>query len=224
VVSFDYSLATEAEMGPLARAAVSDLLENEARLLAVSLRPEGAAMAQRLFADLAKENSAYPEQTVNLGYLPGQMAGVRSLAFLPSLPLFGSEKGTLADYAGWQDLGGLGDVALIVVISDSPLPVRWWVEQVGPGTRIDLPIIAAVSSSADPSVRPYYNHIDPMAGQLSGLVSGVSGAAAYENRLGEPGRAAQSLAAQSVAHLGVIVLGLGGTVVGFRAHAARNRE
>jgi hypothetical protein len=220
VVSFDYSPATEAEMGPLAETIVRDLLENQVRVVAVSLRPEGAAIAQRLLESLEGEYP-YAERTINLGYLPGQTTGVRSLAFLSSLPLFQDGRRTLSDYPAWQDIDNLSDVALIVAVADTPLAVRWWVEQMGPGTLPNRPMVAAVSTAADPTVRPYYNQIDPKSGQLLGLLSGIRDAAAYENRLGQPGRAVNSLAAQSVAHLGVIALSLGGTVVGFRTHAAK---
>jgi len=220
VVSFDYSPATEAEMEPLAEIIVHDLLDNQARVIAVSLRPEGPMMAQRLFGRFESEYP-YGERVINLGYLSGQTAGVRSLAFLSSAPLFHDWTETLDDYEAWQDVNSLDDVALIVPVSDSMLPVRWWVEQIGPGTLADRPMVAAVSAAADPSVRPYYNHIDPKAGQLLGLVSGVTDAAAYENRLGRPERAVRSLAAQSVAHLGLVVIGLGGTVMGFRMQAAK---
>ena len=220
VVSFDYSPATEAEMGPLAEVIVYDLLENQARVIAVSLRPEGPMMAQRLFERFESEYP-YGERVINLGYLSGQTAGVRSLAFLSSAPLFHDWTETLNDYEAWQDVSSLNDVALIVPVSDSMLPVRWWVEQMGPGTLADRPMVAAVSAAADPSVRPYYDNIDPKAGQLLGLVSGVTDAAAYENRLGQPARAVRSLAAQSVAHLGLVVIGLGGTVMGFRMQAAK---
>ena len=220
VVSFDYSPATEAEMGPLAEIIVRDLLDNQARVIAVSLRPEGPMMAQRVFERLESEYP-YGERVINLGYLPGQTAGVRSLAFLSSAPVFQNWGETLDDYAAWQDVDGLEDVALIVPVSDSALALRWWVEQMGPGTLANRPMVAAVSAAADPSVRPYYNHTDPKAGQLLGLVSGVTDAAAYENRLGQPGRAVNSLAAQSVAHLGLVIIGLGGTVAGFRMQATR---
>jgi len=220
VVSFDYGPATEAEMGPLAEIIVRDLLENQARVIAVSLRPVGPMMAQRLFERFESEYP-YGERVINLGYLSGQTAGVRSLAFLSSAPLFHDYTQTMDDYEAWQDVNSLDDVALIVPISDSMLAVRWWVEQMGPGTLADRPMIAAVSAAADPSVRPYYNHIDPQAGQLFGLVSGVTDTAAYENRLGRPERAVRSLAAQSVAHLGLVVIGLGGTVMGFRMQAAK---
>jgi hypothetical protein len=207
-------------MGPLAEIIVRDLLDNQARVIAVSLRPEGPMMAQRVFERLESEYP-YGERVINLGYLPGQTAGVRSLAFLSSAPVFQNWGETLDDYTAWQDVDGLEDVALIVPVSDSALALRWWVEQMGPGTLANRPMVAAVSAAADPSVRPYYNHTDPKAGQLLGLVSGVTDAAAYENRLGQPGRAVNSLAAQSVAHLGLVIIGLGGTVAGFRMQATR---
>jgi hypothetical protein len=175
-------------------------------------------MAQRLFERFQAEYP-YGERILNLGYLPGQTAGVRSLAFLPSLPSFYDWRQTLDEYPEWQDVDNLEDVALIVAVADSPFAVRWWVEQMGPGTQANRPMVAAVSAAADPSVRPYYDRNDPQSGQLLGLVSGVTDAAAYENRLGQPGRAVNSLAAQSVAHLGLVVVSLGGTVVGFRMQA-----
>jgi hypothetical protein len=219
VVSFDYSPATEAEMDPLADVIVRDLLSRQARVVAVSLRPEGAAMAQRL---LARYEAEYPsgQRTLNLGYLPGQTVGVRNLAFLSTTSLFQVERKSMGDYPAWQDVSGLNDVALIVDVADNPLAVRWWVEQVGPGTQANRPMIAAVSAAADPTVRPYYNALNPRAGQLRGLVSGVAGAAAYENRLQQPGRAMGSLAAQSVANLSMVVFSLGGTIAGL-AHRTR---
>jgi hypothetical protein len=217
VVSFDYSPATEAEMDPLAEIIVRDLLDRQARIVAVSLRPEGAAMAQRLFNRLDAE---YPEaQVLNLGYLPGQTAGVRGLAFLAEAPLFGGDGRAMSDVPSWQDVDGLDDVALVVDVADSPFPVRWWVEQIGPGTQADRVMLAAVSAAADPTVRPYYNHLNPQAGQLLGLVSGVTDAAIYEKRLRQPARAMQSLAAQSVVHLGLVIVALGGTFMGFQSRS-----
>lgn len=219
VVSFDYSPATAGEMDPLAEVIVRDLLESQARVVAVSLRPEGAGMAQRLLNNFQDEYP-YGEHTLNLGYLSGQMAGVRSLAFLSTATSFQGQQ-PVADYPAWRDVVSLDDVALIVDVSDNPLTVRWWVEQVGPGTLANRSVVAAVSSAADPTVRPYYNQIDPKMGQLHGLISGVTGAAAYENRVRQPGRATNSLAAQSIAHLGLVVAGLGGTLVGFRTQAIK---
>ena len=130
----------------------------------------------------------------------------------------------MGGYPGWQDVQGLDDVALIVDVSDNSTTVRWWVEQVGPTTSAGRPIVAAVSAAAAPGVRPYYQQGDTDRGQLCGLISGIPAAAAYEADAGWPGRATRSLAAQSVAHLGLVTVGLAGTFMGFRAQATRKSD
>ena len=221
LVCFDYSPATEAEMDPLAETVMRDLLNHQARVITVSLQPEGAIMAQRLL-DRFESDYPYGQRTLNLGYLPGQTAGVRSLAFLPELALFQGTDETLDDYPAWQDVKGLDDVALVVEVADSARPVRWWVEQAPPSPLADRPMLAAVSASAAPTIRPYYNAVNPGAGQLQGLISGVTAAAAYEIYLGQPARATRSLAAQSAAHMGLVVVGLAGTFAGFASNTAEH--
>jgi hypothetical protein len=216
LVCLDYSPATEAEMDPLAETVMRDLLNHQARVITVSLQPEGAIMAQRLL-DRFESDHPYGQRTLNLGYLPGQTAGVRSLAFLPELALFQGTDETLDDYPAWQDVKGLDDVALVVVVADSARAVRWWVEQAPPSPLADRPMLAAVSASAAPTIRPYHN-----AGQLQGMISGVTAAAAYEIYLGQPARATRSLAAQSAAHVGLVVVGLVGTFAGFTSHTAEH--
>jgi hypothetical protein len=216
LVCIDYSPATGAEMDPLAETVMRDLLNHQARVITVSLQPEGAIMAQRLL-DRFESDYPYGQRTLNLGYLPGQTAGVRSLAFLPELALFQGTDETLADYPAWQDVQGLDDVALVVEVADSARSVRWWVEQAPPSPLADRPMLAAVSASAAPTIRPYHN-----AGQLQGLISGVTAAAAYEINLGQPARATRSLAAQSAAHVGLVVVGLVGTFAGFTSHTAEH--
>ena len=185
-------------------------------MITVSLQPEGAIMAQRLL-DRFESDYPYGQRTLNLGYLPGQTAGVRSLAFLPELALFRGTNETLDDYPAWQDVKGLDDVALVVEVADSARAVRWWVEQAPPSPLADRPMLAAVSASAAPTIRPYHN-----AGQLQGMISGVTAAAAYEIYLGQPARATRSLAAQSAAHMGLVVVALVGTFAGFTSHTAEH--
>ena len=221
LMCFDYSPATEAEMDPLAETVMRDLLNHQARVITVSLQPEGAIMAQRLL-DRFESDYPYGQRTLNLGYLPGQTAGVRSLAFLPELALFQGTGETLDDYPAWQDVKGLDDVALVVEVADSARTVRWWIEQAPPSPLADRPMLAAVSASAAPTIRPYHNALNPDAGQLQGMISGVTAAAAYEIYLGQPARATRSLAAQSAAHMGLVVVGLIGTFAGFTSHTAEH--
>jgi hypothetical protein len=232
LMSVDYTAATEAEMEPLAEMVLRDLLTHRARVVTVSLQPQGAALAQRL---LDRLDGAYPygERTLNLGYLSGEAAGVRSATFIAGLPLFadgnvepGGTCQTLADCPAWLDVRGLEDVHMVVEVADAAQPVRWWVEQVAGTSLADRPLLAAVSAAAAPGVRPYYSGLGAAGpGRLQGLISGVTAAAAYEVWTGQPGRALRSMAAQSVAHLGLVVVALAGTLSGFRRRVvARSRS
>jgi hypothetical protein len=230
VMGTDYTPATGAEMEPIAQAILRDLLDHQARVVTVSLRPEGAAMAQRLL-DRLNNDYPYGERTLNLGYLPGETTGVRSLALLRDLPVFSPQAiypthagATLADSPAWRDVKGLDDVALVVEVADSAQPVRWWVEQASPTPLAERPMLAAVGASALPVVRPYYSPDMPGPGRLQGLISGVTAAATYEIFLGQPGRAVRSVAAQSVVHLGLVAVALAGTIAGFRSDVTTDRH
>ena len=213
LVCFDYSPATEAEMGLLAEVIFDDLMQHQMRVVAVSLSPEGAMMAHRLIGRVSEQ---YPEgQAVNLGYLPGNAAGVRSLANLTELTTFeGAQR--LPAISGWEGVDELADVAMAVDIADSNNTVRWWVEQQQVLGLADQPLLAAVSAASAPASRPYRetNLVD--RGHLEELISGVTAAAAYEFYLGRPGRAMKGLAAQSVTHLGLLMVAVAGTIAGFR--------
>ena len=223
VVSFDYTPATAAEMEPLASAVMRDLLSNRARVLAVSLQLEGAAMADRLLSRLADD---YPDgaRVLNLGYLPGQTIGVRSLSRLTDLVLFEGRGKTLADDPSWRDVTGPADVALVVLLADAFPTARWWIEQIAGTPLAQRPLLAATSASAGPLVRPYRAADGSAAGPLREVISGLPAAAAYEASLEQPDRATRMLAAQSVAHLGLVVFGLASVFLGFRAQVLRPPE
>jgi hypothetical protein len=230
VMAIDYTPATEAEMQPLAEMVLRDLLDHRARVVTVSLQPEGAALAQRL-ADHLDGAATYSERVINLGYLPGETAGVRSLAFLTELPAFGLQDAqpagvcqTLGRCPAWRDVRGLEDVAMVVEVADTAQSVRWWVEQVSATPLARRPVLAAVSAAAMPAVRPYLAgtpNTSAAAGRLQGLIGGVTAAAAYEITMGQPGRALRTMAAQSLAHLGLVVVALAGVFAGFRSDAVK---
>jgi hypothetical protein len=119
LVSFDYSPATQGEMQPLAEAIIGRLRGQGMRLIFVSLEPEGAAMAQHtLDKMLAERDEVYGVEMVNLGYVPGQVAGIRELVTgrkqLAALNDF--EEGlTFAapERAAWNGINNLGQVDVV---------------------------------------------------------------------------------------------------------------
>ena len=99
---------------------------------------------------------------------------------------------------------------LIIVLSAWPAPLRWWVEQTQT-LNAPPPIVAGISAALEPAVSPY---LDVDAGQVAGVVSGLSGASYYEREtLGEPqGSATERLNALAAGHVAVAVLMVLGAV------------
>jgi hypothetical protein len=213
LVCFDYSPATEAEMGLLADVILKDLSQHQMRVIAVSLRPEGAMLAHRMTEALNGESGKV--RAVNLGYLPGNAVGIRSLVGIQEMTSFeGRER--LNVIPGWEDVDALTEVSMVVEIADDSRNVRWWVEQQQALGLADRPLLVAVSAASAPASRPYREVNLGGYGHLEEMISGITAAAAYELDLNGPGRAVKMLAAQSVTHLGLVLVAVAGTIAGFR--------
>jgi hypothetical protein len=220
LVSFDYSAATQGEMQPLAEAIIGRLRGQGVRLIFISLEPEGATLAQNSVDQILTERGEeYGVDMVNLGYVPGQIAGIRELVSgrkqLSMLPDF-KQGLTLAapERAAWSGINNLGQVDVVITLSDNPATARWWVEQMAtaiPPDDGERYLLAASSANADPFLRPYLD-----SQQLDGLISGINGAAAIE-ALGRKnfGPARQMLDSQGMAHLLIVILIALGTMVGW---------
>ncbi|PWH17025.1 MAG: hypothetical protein DDG58_08875 [Ardenticatenia bacterium] len=219
LLSIDYTPATAAEMQPLASVVLRDLLAQRARVLTVSLQPEGAPLAQQLLEGVAG-TYPYGEATLNLGYLPGEAIGVRSLAHLRTRPVYGWPHApcrSLGECPGWKDVQRIEDIALFITVADSAESARWWIEQLPRMSSGALPMLAAVSAAALPTMRPYLISAAAAPSRLTGLIGGMMMAATYEVYTGSPGRALDMVAAQSAAHLGLVAVALAGIFAGIRA-------
>ncbi|MFN8454515.1 MAG: hypothetical protein U0401_07545 [Anaerolineae bacterium] len=219
LVSLDYSAATQGEMEPLAEAVISRLRGQGMRLIFVSLEPEGAALAQRtLDRILAERNETYGAEVINLGYVPGQVVGIRELVSgRRSLAGMADFKNGLTfaapERAGWNTINNLGQIDVVITLADNPATARWWIEQMAAAVPPDdgeRYLLAATSALADPLVRPYLE-----SGQLNGLLSGLNGAAAIEAGRKNFGAARQMLDSQSMAHLTMVILIAAGTMAGW---------
>jgi hypothetical protein len=99
-------------------------------------------------------------------------------------------------------------VKLVLSIADDSMP-QYWVEYAG--ARHGVPIAAGLAAVMLTTFTPYLD-----SGQLSGLVSGLKGAAEYEQLLGVSGQGTRGMDAQSSAHLAIIVLVVFGNIAYFR--------
>ena len=96
---------------------------------------------------------------------------------------------------------------LILVLAARPTPLRWWVEQAHARGQT---VVAGVSAAVEIAASPY---LDANADQLQGAVSGLSGAAAYENHRGARGQTTKQLNALAAGHVAIAILMLAGGVI-----------
>jgi hypothetical protein len=243
LVAFDYEAAQQGELNPGALALVGHLLRRGVRVVAVSTRLTGAAAGQELLdqsAALAKAPAGpagYGSLYLNLGYIPGGPVGLLQFAAAPR-SLFTNDfthvftSTSVWDAAPLATVQKLSDFGLIVLVSGTPESTRMWIEQ-AQSFAPAVPMLAVVSASAEPLVRPYLDTAGaPQGAALRGLVVGVAGAAQYEQLAGTPGAGAALwpalggglLAAALLIASGNLVFGLLGLVRGQRGGQRRGQR
>ncbi len=208
LVVFDYQPATVGEMeaagGPLLDHL---LLLNHPRLALLSTSPTGPALAERFMSTvLGGRGYVRDQQYVNLGYLPGGLAGVYNFAQDPSatVPLDTQLR------AAWQSsfltsVHNFSDFAAVIVLTDSVESGRTWVEQTALA-RGKSTMVFVASAQAGPMLLPYAD-----SGQVNGMVSGIYGAVGVEQRnAGSPGLVRRYWDAYSMGlYLALVLITLG---------------
>lgn len=167
LVGFDPDFGTYAEIRPTVRTALADLLSRNARLVVVSLTPEGRALALAELARLARYE-ANPTRILDLGYLAGAEAALVALSRQPMGP--STATGEIAERLRAD---GIGAVDAVVVVGGNDLGPRTWIEQLQP--RIErVPFLAIAPATLLPELQPYVG-----GGQLAGLLGTPRDGAAY---------------------------------------------
>jgi hypothetical protein len=167
LVGFDPDLGTYAEIRPTIRALLADVLERDARLVLVSLTPEGRALAIAERARLVAAGVA-PERLTDAGFVPGAEAALVGLA-----GAIGSGSGSLLDGVA------PGPITLVLVVGGNDIGPRSWVEQFAPRvTGIEL--VAVAPSVLLPELQPLV-----ASGQLRALLATPRDGAAYRDSQGQ---------------------------------------
>jgi hypothetical protein len=210
LVSFDCEAASWAEIGPIARAVVEHALRRNLKIVGTSFLSEGTALGYRLLSELAASHGkSYGEDWAYLGFRPQYVAAMLGLgeSITREYPLDYLDQPTesLPIFAGVQSYR---QIKLVISIADDSMP-QYWIEYAR--GRYGAPIATGLSAVMLTSFTPYLD-----SGQLSGLLSGLKGAAEYEQLLGITGSGTRGMDAQSSAHLAIIVLVVVGNVIYFR--------
>lgn len=212
LVAFEYGPSEADEMELVAEPLLLHLADRGARLIVVSTRPEGPMLASRLFTGLAADGlweEQQAAQVANLGYVPGDAAGIQALLLdLAGRPEYWS--GISPDVSAMlEGISSAEDVALVVVLAGQSTGLQAWIEQMS-ALGHSPPLVAGISARVEPMSRPYLE----TTGQLQGAVTGLVEGAAYEARL-EPSsehmaayrQHLQSLTLSRLAAVGLMLVG-----------------
>jgi hypothetical protein len=198
-------------MNAVAAGVVDHLMLKSTYLTFISTSPTGPALAENFLTTVQTEHDyLHSQQYVNLGYVPGEAAGLISFSIAPQeispLAFDGADAWDMQPLEGIEQIS---DFTMVLVITDDPETARLWIEQVGP-TLSDTPLMMAVSAQVEPLIRPYYQSAPQ---QVSGLIAGVSGGASYEQLIGRGNLAQTYWDAFSYGILIAIVLIVAGGVI-----------
>jgi hypothetical protein len=220
LVAFEYDPSTQGEMDPQARVVLAHLMQRGARIAAVSTLPAGPAQAQLAFAGTATaQGYRYGADFINLGYLAGDEAALATLGqdITTAFPRDFGERLPTVGRPVLQDIRGVRDFALVVVLAAEERSALAWLTQVQ--ARFGVRMTAGISAAGAAQMAPYLQ-----SGQLDGLLTGLPGAAEYELLMNHPGTAVRMLDAQSLAHAVIVVFvllgNLGALVWGLRRRTA----
>lgn len=183
LVAFDYGPSKADELSPAAQPVLEHVLDRGATLSIVSTRPDGPLVAEGVMSGITDAEDQY---TI-VGYRPGAASGVSQL-------LAASDTSP----------------EMLLILTGRALPLRLWVEQARALYGERLPLAAVGSAALEPVASAY---LDANAGQLTGAVHGLAGAASYETLQGSVGAATRRLDVLAAGHIAIVVLIVVGAVV-----------
>lgn len=220
IVSFDIGPGAYEELGPTTIAVFNHLARKNVRLIGLSFWQTGPTLLEKSIEMSLYADKEYGTDYVNLGFLAG---GENAIAFAAKdiLGAFGK------DYHGnsssampiFTGIHSFQDVELALVVATGNPGVPEWIRQVGDPMGVSVGTILFSGLVAD--YAPYVQ-----SKQLTGVIAGLRGAAAYEALTGIFGRGTAGLDAQSVAHLLILLFVFFGNIIYIfeRRQETKNQE
>ncbi len=210
LLSFEYGPSTKPEIHPMAIAILKHLYAKNIQVYGFALWPDGNFMSTEAFSEVSHQyEKEYGIDYVNLGYKPGAEAVVKGIAADIRALYTVDLKGTpIEDIPMMKDVINVNSFDFVFSLSAGFPGSTEWVQYACDPKNI--PLSTGVTSIMVTDILPYVEN-----GQILGLLAGMPGAAEYESLVeaelkrmditGIPGKASGMMAAQSIAHV-VIVL------------------
>ena len=210
LLSFEYGPSTKPEIHPMSIAILKHMYAKNILVYGFALWPDGNFMSTEVFSDVSDDyGKKYGIDYVNLGFRPGAEAVVKGIAAdiraLYTVDLHGTP---INDIPMMKDVFNIEDFDFVFSLSAGYPGSTEWVQFACDPKNI--PLSTGCTSIQATDILPYVK-----SGQIRGILAGMPGAAEYESLVEEelqkmditvkPGKASSMMAAQSIAHV-VIVL------------------
>jgi len=219
MLTFDYYPSALAETEPMSIAALRHMFRKDMKVLTISNIPLGGpSLAERITQEIAAEfGKVYGVDYVNLGYKANYVAVMHGLASSIESIFPADWSGTpLSEIPMMRNIHNYNDLKFIYVVADNAT-VDYWISIVN--AQYQVPVGTGVTAVVAPKM---YSFIE--AGQLTGLLGGMKGAAEYELLVGREGSATRGMDAQSMGHFLIIALVIIGNVGYFLSRRGRKED
>ncbi len=208
-MGFDYQASSMAEIEPNAIALLRHFFSRDVKVVMAGITADSGALVERAMDVVLKDfpDKKYGTDWVNIGYKPG------TNVFLQALGNSIVEAAGGVDYDGTQltslpltqEIKSLKDVAIACSMGSLNEGLSSYVKMIG--TPLGIPVTGACFAVSIPESMPLVQ-----AGQLTGLLKGMRGAAEYEVLIKKPGTASAGMDAQSLTHLLIIAFVIIGNI------------
>ena len=210
LLSFEYGPSTKPEIHPMAIAILKHLYAKNIQVYGFALWPDGNFMSTEAFSEVSDDyDKKYGVDYVNLGYKPGGEAVIKGIASdIRTLYTVDLQGTSINDIPMMKDVVNIEDFDFVFSLSAGYPGSKEWVQYACDPKNI--PLSTGCTSIQVTDIMPYVEN-----DQIRGILAGMPGAAEYESLVeaelqkmgiaGKPGEASGMMAAQSIAHV-VIVL------------------
>ena len=210
LLSFEYSPSTKPEIHPMAIAILKHLYAKNIQVYGFALWPDGNFMSTEAFSEVSNDyDKKYGVDYVNLGYKPGQEAVIKGISSdIRTLYTVDLQGTSINDIPMMKDVINIEDFDFVFSLSAGYPGSKEWVQYACDPKNI--PLSTGCTSIQVTDIMPYVEN-----DQIRGILAGMPGAAEYESLVEaelekmemavKPGEASGMMAAQSIAHV-VIVL------------------
>jgi len=210
LLSFDFDMASKAELEPMAKAIISHIFKRDIKLVAMGHWPNGVRLAKSILKEMADEyGKKYGTDWAYMGYKPGFQILIINLGknFNSAFPT-DSRGNNTKKLRVTSKIRTIKDFDYVISLSAGSGGIEEWV--IYGQSKFNFYLGGGCTAVMAPDFFPFLQ-----SGQLNGLIGGLAGAAQYEALVEKPDKAIVGMKPQSVTHVILIFFIIFGNICYF---------